>query len=630
MAVRLKTVQYAFSTLASLANNTLTNLPQLTVTLPETGTKTIKKAWVEVSMDDIITATGGSTTTKTVNLRLAAVAYSSTTNANVIANSGENVSLFLVRDFTSYFTTNWTGTSMTCDLQLQVNQSTGTTLGQVNVGATLYITYEYDDTSTTQLKTVYIPLNAPTGALPTVKTSHDTIPVLDTYLPELSKVYRNIHIVVEANTATSSTTDFTNTYQLSSLGTQVTGIYESSLNTNRFVRYVWNITTYITTNVTHTFNLHSSLANVMNAPQAYLIVTYEFNSSTSTSIMNSVMLPTNIINTSGSDATTFNKFTKDFFVQEDNVVLSKLAAYVYFQGSNTALPGLNAKVGTGSFIAYNISGNFTVAGNRCFMVRNDAPAGLTFARGKNTLELSMYTTNIGQRGGAWGCLWVVNYTSDKHADGVGVHNKTVRYPYFTQENVTGVNERTSIDEAMDIPETEYFINDFGMRLSTMTTYSPGINVKVERLIDEGYNMFEGVYVDSTKMTFEMGYFQYFIEDKILFYRWPGDADPFRVNSEVLRRYFAENPGTIAYFMILEGIVTYHSIDYVVSGNITNSNGGTVNIYLRRTSSGEELKATSRVGNGAYSFIWYDNTEDLYVDAYESTAYKGRSSNGIAI
>lgn len=629
MATRLKTVQYAFPTLDSLTNNTLTNLTQITVYLPESGTKTIKKAWVEVSMDDIITATGGTTTTKTVNLRLGAIAYTSTTNANDITNTAENVSLCLVRDFTSHFTTNWTGTSMTCDLQVQINQSTGTTLGQVNVGTTLYITYEYDDTSTTHLKTVYIPLNAPTGPLPTTKTSHDTVPALDTYLPELSKVYRNIHIVTEVSSGISTTTNYTNTYELSSLGTKVTGNYESSFITDRRHRYVWNITDYITTNVTHTFNVLSSLANVMDAMQAYLIVTYEFNASTSTSIMNSVMLPTNITNLSGTDATTFNTFKKDFFVQESNVVLSRLAAYVNFQGSNTALPSLNVKVGTGSFISYTISGIFTVAGNRGFMIRNDAPTGLSFTRGKNILELNMYNTTIGQRGGAWGCNWVVNYTSDKHADGVGAHNKTVRYPYFTQDTDAGTNERTSAAESIIIPETEYFINNFGMRLSTMTNYNPGINVKVERLTGEGYNMFEDIFTDSTKMTFEMGNYMYYFDDKKLFYRWNGDADSFRINPEVARRYFVENPGTIAHFMLLEGIVTYHSIDYAVSGNITNSNGGTVNIYLRRASSGELLKATSRVGNGAYSFIWYDNTEDLYVDAYESTTYKGRSANGVA-
>ena len=175
MTSRLKTVQFAWPTLPSLVNNTLTTFTQITVYLPEVS-KTIRAAWVELSMDDVITVTGGSLTTKTVNLRLGAASYTSTTNANTLTNSGENLSCFLTRDFTSHFTTNWSGTSMTCDLQAQVNQSTGTTTGMVNVSATLHITYEYDDSATNQLKTVYIPLNAPATTLPTSKTSHESEP----------------------------------------------------------------------------------------------------------------------------------------------------------------------------------------------------------------------------------------------------------------------------------------------------------------------------------------------------------------------------------------------------------------------------------------------------------------------
>ena len=83
MATRLKTVFHAFDTLASLTNNTLTNLTQTTIYLPETGTKTFRSVVAHVTFDDIITATGGSITTKTVSLRLGAAGYTSVANANV-------------------------------------------------------------------------------------------------------------------------------------------------------------------------------------------------------------------------------------------------------------------------------------------------------------------------------------------------------------------------------------------------------------------------------------------------------------------------------------------------------------------------------------------------------------------
>ena len=215
MATRLKTVKYAFPALASATNNTLTTLTQITVYLPETGTKTFRSVVATVTCDDIVTATGGTVTTKTLNLRLGGAAYTSVANGNTLTNSGENLSLYLAQDYTAHFTTNWTGTSMTCDFQVQFNQTTGTTLNMVNVCVTLDITYEYDDTSTTQVKTVMVPLNMLVGAMDTAATTRDTIPALDTYLPEASKVYRNIHVVVQGNEArNAATTDHTMTLRV--------------------------------------------------------------------------------------------------------------------------------------------------------------------------------------------------------------------------------------------------------------------------------------------------------------------------------------------------------------------------------------------------------------------------------
>ena len=215
MATRLKTVKYAFPALAALTNNTLTTLTQITIYLPETGTKTFRSVVAHVTMDDIITATGGSLTTKTLNCRVGAAAYTSVANANTLTNSGENASFWLSADYTAHFTTNWTGASMTCDFQLQINQSTGTTTGMVNVCVTLDITYEYDDTSTTHVKTVMIPLNAPVAAIATTATTYDTIPVLDTYLPEASKVYRQIFVVMQGNEhRNAATTDHTLTLRI--------------------------------------------------------------------------------------------------------------------------------------------------------------------------------------------------------------------------------------------------------------------------------------------------------------------------------------------------------------------------------------------------------------------------------
>lgn len=631
MATRLKTVQFAFPTLASLVNNTLTNLTQITVYLPESGTKTIRKAWVELSMDDIITATGGTLTTKTVNLRLGAAGYTSTTNGNALTNTGENMSPFITRDFTSHFTTNYTGTSMTCDLQVQINQSTGTTLGMVNVSATLHVTYEYDDTSTTHIKTVYIPLNAPVTTLPTTKTSHDTIPALDTYLPEASKTYRNIHIVTQANRNHSAATDHTVTYELSALGTQVTGNYESALASDVWSRYVWDITSYITTNVTHTFNVWSSLTARHHSMQAYLVVTYEFDASATTSVMNSVTLPMAIDSPmGGTTSADFQRTTRELMVQEANPVFNKLAFYMTWQATANEA-GLNARIGTGSFVAYTNTGSAAVCGNKGLMIRNDSPTGITLARGRNVLQMDCYNTSTTQRGGNVGGFWIVNYTSDKATDGVGAHNHTVFWPMYTEDTGAALQQKITAAGSIAIPETEYFISALGYEAKAMIgTASQGITIKVERLAaGEGGLIYEPIYADLGQSDTEMGLVACYAQARTLFKRWPGDDASDRLDIETNRRYMMNSGNGIAMWESLMGMITYHSIKYTVAGNITSSNGGTVNLRLLRASNGEVLLQTSRVGNGAYSFTWYDNTEEVYVHAFEDEFFTRSSAPGLA-
>ena len=629
MANRLKTVQYAFPVLTNMTNNTLTNLPQITVHLPESGTKTIRKAWVEVSMDDVITGTGGTVTTKTINLRLGAAGYTSTTNANTVANTGENISWQFTRDFTSHFTTNWTGTSMTCDVQVQVNQSTGTTPGMVSVCAMLYITYEYDDTSTTQLKTVLIPLNAPTTFLATTKTSYDTVPALDTYLPEASKTYRNIAVMFLSNTMSNSTTDFTVSFELTSLGPHTTPIYEGALNSDRFVKYIWNITSYITTNTTHTFNMWSSLTGTMDSPLVYMVVTYEFNASTTTSVMNSLQLPMEIDSPMGGTAAAdFQRSNRELWVQEANPVRQRLAFYMHWQGTANEA-GLNARIGTGSFVAYTITGSGSVCGNKNLMIRNDNPTGVPFARGRTTLQVDVYNTSTTQRGGNAGGFWILNYTSDVHANGVGAHNHTVLWSMFTQGTATATQQYVTTADAPIIPEANYFITALGFNLNFMQgVVQQGVTLKAERLVAEGGLIFERIYSDISQHDTELGAYDIYAQARSFFQRWTDDADTSRLDIETNRRYIANSSNAVTWLNHINMMFTYHSITYSVADSITGFTG-TVNLGLHRVAVGDKVLETTRSGDGPFSFTWYDNTEHVYVVADDGTNV-GRSTDGLAV
>lgn len=626
MATRLKTVKYAFPALASLTNNTLTNLTQITVYLPETGTKTFRSVVAHVTMDDIVTATGGTITTKTVGLRLGAAAYTSVANANTLTNSGENLSIPWIQDFTSHFSSNWSGTSMTCDFQLQINQSTGTTLGMVNVCVTLDITYEYDDTSTTQVKTVVIPLNAPTAAIATAATTYDTIPALDTYLPESSKTYRNIHAVIQGNEArNAATTDHTMTLRIGT-DSVTTGNYEGALASDRYIRYVWNCTsTYPSTGATQTWQPTATVAR-MNHFQAYLVVTYEYDESASTSIMNSVMLPLAINSPmGGTTSADYQRATRELFIPEDNITGQRVAFFVFFSQA-AAIAGLNMRIGTGSFVGYTDTAA-QLCGTNAAMIRNDS--AFTLARGRNSLNFDVYRTDTADLGWNVSGFFVVNYTSDKHADGSGAHNHTVEWKIDAFGTAASVVSKTVSATSVTIPEANYFISGLGVRLTHLSITAPaGVIVQAERLTAEGGNAWESVYQDQLSSDLEVGTYFAYAQMRTLFKRWPGDPDSDRIDIETARRWLWLTFG-IAGWTSLDFLMTYHSITKTVSGNVTGSNGGTVTLNLHRSDSGEKVLTTSRVGNGAYSFTWFDDTEEVYVDAYEADGYTDRSDPGLA-
>jgi len=112
-----------------------------------------------------------------------------------------------------------------------------------------------------------------------------------------------------------------------------------------------------------------------------------------------------------------------------------------------------------------------------------------------------------------------------------------------------------------------------------------------------------------------------------FKRHPNDLDSTRMDIETSRYYFVYERATIQLYMGFW--ITYHAMTFTVSGTVSGSNGGTVTLNLCRASDGEKLATTSRTGNGAYSFTWYDSAQNLYVEAYEDGTHIGRSDNGTA-
>lgn len=633
MATRMKTVKYSFPVLASLVNDTLTNVPQTTIYIPESS-PVFKSVVAHVTMDDIVTVTGGTVTTKTMSFKLGSASYTTIANANTRTNSGENVSHWLSADFTSQFTSNWSGTSMTCDFQTQIKQTTGTTTGMANVCVTLDITYTYDDTSTTHIKTVMIPLNAPTVAIPVTATTYDTIPALDSYLPEASKTYRNIFIVVQGNTQNNgAATDNTMTLTVGSASESVT--YEGALASDRFYRYVYDITsTYPDSAATQNWQLSSSVTR-MNHPQAYMVVTYEFSPGSTTSVMNSLMIPMELASPmGGTTASDYQRGTRELWIPEPGTITTNRVAFYPFWQQIAAISTLNMRIGTGSFTAYTDVGA-AMCGSNGAMVRNDG--AFTLAKGRNSLNFDVWRSDTADFGWNLSGFWIINYTSDLASSGIGSHNHTIEWGLAQNDTTTANTNYTVAATAPTIPESDYFIGALGTQMLAITSgtvAASGYTVLVERLVAEGGMQWEPAYIDSSQSDAEIGTFLMFSQMRTLFKRWVDDPEPGRMDITTARRWRAHiNGSTAAIGWISLGItMTYHSVISTVADSISGFTG-TVTLGLHRSdsnagSTGDLVKVTTRSGDGSFSFSWYDTTENLFISASDGTN-TGRSKDALA-
>ncbi len=639
MATRLKTIQYGIPQLNTLADNTLTAMTVITAYIPEfSGTVTIKKAVVELQVNDAST-TLGNYTSRRIDVSVGGATATSYTNANLETNSGEQTMLFYAADATTHFTTNWTtGTSKTVAVSVLVDHASASGIIMNNVGATVYITYEYDDSQTTQIKTVYIPLNAPVGTLATAKpgTATDTIPALDTELPETSKTYRSMYIVCQGNVNnTASTVDSTLSMQIDTLTAYTSQTLEMGATSDYWAKFVWTTRYYdsggssaglgMTTNATHGFYIWASVAR-HNHQQVYMVVTYEFDASASSGVFVSTLMVSQASILGGTASTDFDRVSRILWIEEPGTITTKQIAFFPVWEQAAAISTLNFRVGTGSFVSYTDAAAVLCGGNGC-MVRNDS--AFTLDRGQNNLTADFYRSDTADFGPGISGFWIVNYTADKPTQGYGAANHTVKWNAgFTFDGATATNRKTAAF-AVSIPDTDYYLSGFGCHVAhvtnTTTTFG-GAVLMMEKTDSAG----EWLTVDTINghTDAEKGLHQHFAGVRDDIQRYPND--PMRsLDPEGTRRWWWTYTNAGTGFIYMDLWLTYHSIVYTVSGEITGSSGGTVSISLWRTSNKELAATTSRTGNGSYSITWYDNTETLFTEARESSTLIGRSDNGTA-
>lgn len=635
MATREKTVVFAFPmTTALVADAVVTNLTQISVFIPE-ASPTFTSVFVEVGFQDVVTATGGTIGEHRVGLRLGAAGYTTFTETDDIVQSGENIGgVFGPIDFTTDFNTNWTGSSMTCDLQVYFDQTSGTTLGMNNVTALLHVTYTYDDAAATQIKTVRIPLESLTGALPTVANSNfgtNQIPQLTGggILPEAGVTIRDWFIVIEGNESNNTgTTDFTLSANIDSGSATSFMIQEAALASDRFCRWIYRPAVPSTT-AAHNFQLWSSLATRCHHITATLFVTYEFTLAGTTRTLNSILLPVEVATPLGSTtAGDGSRFKRELLIQDPGTITLRQSGLRMNYHTNGGVTTTNWKVGAQTSRAYSSAGS-VICGMFSVQQRIDsgsaAGSGLTLARGSNTITVDGFSTGGIVATNVSGYI-ILNFESDVGAAGIGQNLHTVLKSRYAWDALGNFNNRIA-GASFSIPEANYWLTDAGFCLyAWQASLAGAFNIDMELQSGEGKGAgYADIYTDGIMGDSEMSCTLIWARGREVFKRFPSDADPDRADIEVARDYRIFS--TANYAKGLVQFATYHSFEWTAAGNISGHDAALPSeVLLIRDATGEVMQQTTlAAGVTAFAFDVNDNTEDYFVSVYQDATHVGRSA-----
>lgn len=632
MATRKKSIKVPvnFGAIANIADNTLTTLGTPTIYVPENGVST--PVTFSAAMLYVAQQSSGSTsqtiTSPSATLTLAGAGSSTTTITGTSGQTGEDISGIIGPiNFTNYFTGSFgTDPSKACTVAVTFDVSAGATVGAY---AWLDLTYTYDDVAAKKMQTICIPYESSTTTLPTTATTYATLEQLTGTGGILSGYatpsIRHRWIEIKGNTNLGTTgTDISMSFSYDGGAGTALPIKENGGAFGNWVYYQIDASS-LTTDATHTLQLWNSLASRWANIVVNEWVSFEYTSSGTTSCLNYIELPVEFSYPLPTVQASASIFSRTLNLQEPtNISLVKGAVEIQYNAPASVTMQIQAG-SQASFRGY-VQASDAVAGQFTFNHGLDADSAsgnaFTLARGDNPIDISLYAST-GTPSNVTGILRLL-YSSSIAPSGIDSHAHTF-YSLNRQMDFTTFTD-TSIQDSVQIPETSYWLMESAMAYNIYAAATNmSILVQAQLLPGEGIGEgFRELYLDSYVADGEYSYGGMVIRNRPEFKRYPEDPDTARMNLESSRLY--NTRFTTATRFGNTFFTTYHTITSSISGNITNSGGGTVNIDLYQLSGSLPtlFDQTTQSGDGSYSFVVYDDTKTYYVAAYASDTLKGLS------
>lgn len=631
-------------------------LTQMTIAAPENTTRTITSAVLKFDyhVDSNNKALLQAHTRVSVKLGSNALSYIMDASADIsIGTLQTNPSL--VMDCTSYFVSNFSsGTSDTFDVTFSACQNIlGLALANAialeGFSVQLILTYSADESAQdTRVKTVWIPLESNTGALTTSLASVGTsqIPNLDTFCPEASKVYKEITLVLSGNSYNSAAGARTLSYALDAAAATAVATMTATSDSTAGNDVFYVDLSAMTTNATHDLKLKTSSVTIgpYNHITAYLVVTYTYSHTSSTTILNSILQTSDprSDNVQGSAANASN-FRFDINIQEPATVTLAQSGVMFRWdiNPNFGASAANVKLGSQSNRVYSPTAISNSLGDFALIQRVDSGsaqgAGITIARGMQVLDTAFYaTTNTAYLPTA---LLFLNYTSAKSSLGAHLHAHTVIEFIRGMANAATVVVSTDTSAAIvpTITPASFWINNLGYFLNWYDTtfasqFAHGLHISAQvqgsELGGVGWEpVFDllGTYNNSGCTPH-----QKFSNKTRRFKRWANDWNAtYLLNPKTSRVYsFFVTGNSGGLIPGLMSMVTYHGITFTASGTVSNytGNGSGITVTIHRSDTGEKIAtATTAVGGGYTVTECFDSSVTHFSEALQDSTHLGRSA-----
>lgn len=540
---------------------------------------------------------------------------------STLSNSGENWSYTLgPMDGRSLFNSGF-GQSETSSISIvkNVDISSGTGTNTRAVYCWVDVTYEYSASAAYRTHTIAIPL-ASIASLPASLATQYTIPQLSGS-GGLLEDYGDLSIKsawVELKGSDHNPNSATNQTISFSWDAGVTGSFPTRINalaTTKFERYIIPYNKTVT--AAHTLQLACTTTNRYRNIGGLFYITFTYNPSTTTRILNYVTLPVDLVSPLKSSAQGPNEYVTYVDIQEPGPISNHAVSLELFNTFN-ADANINLKWDvSASYTSITQVGSGNVAGPYWIMHPRGTGAGLT--RGLNKLAFKAYSTTANSGTNMSGLIHVL-YESSVPSGSIDNATHLIKSMIGRLDGAQYNNTRL-FSGSINIPPVHYSNISSGIELHTWSGTSGMTYVlTVQRLTNEGSGSWIEVYSDVSVCDPENGSFWVHADTCNVFV---GHREEYstRVDITQARNYWfsagtgASRPGAIIFANI-------HHITGSVSGTITGIQT-TATASLHRADT-HLIQQIQYISGSSFTFPVYSDTLQYYVNVYESNTYKGRS------